>query len=114
MQNSLRNKVTLIGNVGAQPEVVELEKDKKLARFTIATNEYYYNANGEKQQNTQWHNVVAWGKTADLIGNYVDKGQELAIEGKLIHRSYEDKNGANKYITEVQANEVIFLGSKNK
>ena len=110
MQNSLRNKVTLIGNVGAKPEMVAFKENRKLARFSLATNEYYTNDKGEKQQSTQWHNVVAWGKTAQIIEQYVNKGQELAVEGKLTSRSYETKEGEKRYITEVVANEILMLG----
>lgn len=112
MQNSLRNKVTLIGNVGAKPETIEFKEKRKLARFSLATNEYYTNDKGEKQQSTQWHNVVAWGKTADIAEMYIDKGQEIAVEGKLVNRSFEDKDGSKKYVTEVHIHEVVMLGKK--
>lgn len=108
--NTLRNKVQLIGHVGNAPEIVNLDSGKKLAKFSIATNETYKNAKGEKITDTQWHNVVAWGKTAELIENYVPKGKEIGVEGKLTSRSYEDKDGIKKYITEVVCNEVLLLG----
>lgn len=108
--NTLRNKVQLIGHVGNAPEIVNLESGKKLAKFSIATNESYKNAKGEKITDTQWHNVVAWGKTAELIENYVPKGKEIGVEGKLTSRTYEDKDGIKKYITEVVCNEVLLLG----
>ena len=108
--NTLRNKVQLIGHVGNAPEIVNLESGKKLAKFSIATNESYKNAKGEKITDTQWHNVVAWGKTAELIENYVPKGKEIGLEGKLTSRTYEDKDGIKKYITEVVCNEVLLLG----
>ena len=110
--STLRNKVQLIGNLGKDPEIVNFEGDKKLARFTIATNETYKNQKGEKVTDTQWHNVVAWGKTAEIIENYLTKGKEVAIEGKLTSRSYDDKDGNKKYITEVVCNELVMLGSK--
>lgn len=91
--STLRNTVQLIGHVGNDPEIVNLESGKKLAKFSIATNESYKNAKGEKVTDTQWHNIVAWGKTADLVENYVPKGKEVGIEGKLTSRSYEDKDG---------------------
>lgn len=108
--NTLRNKVQLIGNLGNDPEVITLESGKKLAKFAIATNESYKNSNGEKVTDTQWHNIVAWGKTADIIEKYVAKGKEVAIEGKLTSRSYETKEGEKRYITEVVCNELLMLG----
>ena len=110
--NALRNKVQLIGNVGNDPEIKILEGGKKLAKFTIATNEVYYNENKEKITDTQWHNISAWGKTADIIENFVTKGKEIALEGKLTHRSYDDKEGIKRYYTEVIANELLLLGGK--
>ena len=91
--NTLRNKVQLIGNLGNNPEIITLESGKKLAKFSIATNESYKNSLGEKITDTQWHNVVAWNKTAEIIEKYVTKGNEIAIEGKLTSRSYEGKEG---------------------
>ncbi len=108
--STLRNTVQLIGHVGNEPEIVNLESGKKLAKFSVATNESYKNAKGEKITDTQWHNIVAWGKTAELIENYVPKGKEIGIEGKLTSRSYEDKEGVKRYITEVICNEVLLLG----
>ncbi len=109
---ALKNKVQLIGNLGNAPEVKNTEAGKKLARFSIATNEVYHNAKGEKVKETTWHNLVAWGKLADIVEKYLNKGSEIAIEGKLISRSYTDKDGIKKYITEVQVNELLMLGSK--
>ncbi len=108
--NALRNKVQLIGNVGNTPEILTFESGKKMARFSIATNETYKNNKGEKVTDTQWHNVVAWGKTAELIENYVPKGKEIGLEGRLTSRSYDDKEGIKKYVTEVICNEVLLLG----
>ncbi len=107
--NTIKNKVQLIGNLGQEPEIITLESGKKLAKFSIATNDYYYNKQGDKITDTQWHNIVAWGKTADIIENYVNKGQEIAIEGKLTSRSYEDNEGKKRYITEVVCNELLML-----
>jgi len=109
---ALKNKVQLIGNLGNAPEVKTTESGKKLARFSVATNESYRNAKGEKVTETTWHNLVAWGKVADIAEKYLNKGSEVAIEGKLINRSYADKDGNKKYITEVQVNELLMLGSK--
>jgi single-strand DNA-binding protein len=110
--NTLKNKVQLIGNLGNDPEIINLETGKKLAKFSVATNESYKNAQGEKITDTQWHNVVAWGKTVDIIEKYVTKGKEVAIEGKLTSRSYETKTGEKRYITEVVCNELLLLGAK--
>lgn len=111
--NTLKNKVQLIGNLGNTPEIVNLESGKKLAKFSIATNESYKNAQGEKVQDTQWHQLVAWGKTAEIIEKYITKGSEIAIEGKLASRSYDDKEGVKRYTTEVVVSEVLMLGSKS-
>lgn len=108
--NALRNKVQLIGHVGQDPEIKTLEGDRKVANLTIATNEVYKNEKGEKVEETQWHRISAWGKTAEVIEKYVTKGKEIAVEGKLTHRSYEDKNGDKKYYTEVVVNELLLLG----
>lgn len=110
--NALRNKVQLIGNVGNAPEVRNTESGKKLVRFSIATNESYRNAKGEKVTETQWHNIVAWGKVADIAEQYLGKGSEVALEGKLMTRSYTDKEGVKKYFTEIQVHELLLLGSK--
>jgi single-strand DNA-binding protein len=108
--NTLRNKVQLIGNLGNDPEIINLESGKTLAKFSIATNESYTNNKGEKITDTQWHNIVAWGKTAQIIEKYVGKGKEVAIEGKLTNRSYETKTGEKRYITEIVCNELMMLG----
>ena len=107
--NAMKNKVQLIGNVGQDPEVKTFEGGKKVASLTIATNEYYTNEKGEKIEDTQWHRVTAWGKLADLIEKYVTKGKEIVVEGKLVHRSYDDKDGIKRYITEVVINDILLL-----
>lgn len=109
---ALRNRVQLIGNLGNAPEIRKTETGKKLVRFSVATNESYKNSNGEKVTETQWHNLVAWGKLADIAEKFLNKGTEVAIEGKLINRNYTDKEGVKKYITEIQVNELLLLGSK--
>jgi single-strand DNA-binding protein len=106
---ALKNKVQLIGNLGANPEVKNTENGKKLARFSIATSEKYRNAKGESVSETQWHHVVAWGKVADIVEKYLSKGSEVALEGKLVYRNYNDKEGNKKYITEIQVNELLLL-----
>ncbi len=108
--NAIKNKVQLIGNLGQDPEIVTLENGNKLAKFSIATNESYKNKEGEKVTETQWHNVVAWGKTAEIVENYLAKGKEVAVEGKLMHRTYETKEGEKRYVTEVRCNELLMLG----
>ncbi|WP_445733607.1 single-stranded DNA-binding protein [Mariniflexile sp.] len=110
--STLINKVQLIGNVGNEPEITNLESGKKVAKFSIATNESYKNAQGEKVQNTQWHNIVAWGKIAEIVEKYVGKGKEVALEGKLTSRSYETKEGEKRYVTEVVVDEILLLGIK--
>jgi len=109
---ALKNKVQLIGNLGTKPEIKNTENGKKLAQFNVATHESYRNAKGEKVTETQWHRVIAWGKVAEIAEKYLDKGKEVAIEGKLINRSYTDKGGNKRYISEVQVNELLLLGSK--
>ena len=110
--NALRNKVQLIGNIGMAPEIKTLDGGKKLAKMSIATNESYKNAKGELVKETQWHNLIAWGKTADIIEKYLKKGNQIAIEGKLITRNYTDKEGLKRYITEIQVSELLMLGGK--
>ncbi|MDP5198271.1 single-stranded DNA-binding protein [Flavobacterium sp. DG2-3] len=106
----MKNRVQLIGNVGNDPEVKTLENGRKLAHITIATKDYYKNDKGERVEQTEWHRITAWGKTAEIIEKFVVKGKEIGIEGKLTNRSYDDKNGEKRYITEVVANEVLLLG----
>ena len=110
--NTLRNKVQLIGHLGNDPEIITLDSGKKLAKFNMATNETYKNSQGEKITETQWHNLIAWNNIAEITEKYVKKGQEIVIEGKLTSRSYEDKEGIKKYITEIVVNELVLLGSK--
>ncbi|BDB52124.1 single-stranded DNA-binding protein [Flavobacterium ammonificans] len=106
----MKNRVQLIGRVGQDPEVKNLEGGKKVATITIATNDVYYKDNGDKVEQTEWHRVTAWGKTAEIIEKYVTKGKEIGIEGKLTHRTYEDKNGEKRYVTDIVVNEVLLLG----
>jgi len=112
--NALRNKVQLIGNLGGNPEVKTFDKGKKLAKMSIATNESYRNSQGELVKETQWHNLIAWGKTAEIIEKHLKKGSEVAVEGKLINRNYTDKDGIKRYITEIEVNELLMLGNNNK
>lgn len=109
---NLKNSVQLIGRLGKDPEVKTLTSGKSLATFSVATSDSYYNNEGEKVEDTQWHNVVAWGPKADLVSKYLSKGKEVAIEGKLVHRSYETKPGEKRYITEINMNELLMIGAK--
>ncbi|MEO7991412.1 MAG: single-stranded DNA-binding protein [Chryseolinea sp.] len=110
---SLRNNVQLIGRLGKDPEVRTFESGKKMASFSIATSDTYKNQKGEKVQDTQWHNLVIWGKLADIAGQYLKKGSEVAVAGKLVHRNYETAGGEKKYITEINVSEMEMLGSKD-
>ena len=107
------NRVILLGRVGRDPEIRVLEGGKKVANFTIATSETYKDKKGEKQEVTEWHNCVFWGPIVDVIEKHVKKGQQLYIEGKLRTRSYEDKEGVKKYVTEILGNSLQMLGGKS-
>ncbi len=111
---ALRNKVQLIGNLGNAPEVKTLDGGKKVARFSMATNETYRDRAGRKETETTWHNVVAWGKIAELAEKYLTRGKEIAIEGKLVNRTYSDKDGIKRYVTEIVANELLLIGEKER
>lgn len=108
---ALKNKVQLIGYLANAPEVKTMESGKRLVTFTVATSESYRNAKGEKVIETQWHRVVALGRVAEIAIKYLGKGKEVAIEGKLANRTYKDKNGNKKYVTEIYANELLLLGN---
>jgi single-strand DNA-binding protein len=108
---SLRNSVQLIGRLGKDPEVKTFGEKKK-ASFSIATSDTYKNAKGEKVEDTQWHNVVIWGKLAGVAEKYLKKGQEVAVEGKLVHRNYETDKGEKRFYTEVSVNDLVMLGGK--
>ena len=112
MQN-LKNKVHLIGNLGMDPEVKKLENGNSLAKFSLATSDSYKNKDGEKVEETQWHNLVAWGPKAQFVEKYLKKGQQIAVEGKLTHRTYENQEGKKQYYTEVVVNDVQMLRSPN-
>ena len=109
---TLRNNVQLIGNLGKDPEVRTFDSGKKMATFSIATTDTYKNQKGEKVQDTQWHNLVIWGKLADVAGKYLKKGSEVAVSGKLVHRNYETAGGEKKYITEINVSDMVMLSSK--
>jgi single-strand DNA-binding protein len=110
--NALKNRVQLIGNLGADPEIKSFDNDRKMARISIATNEVYTNNKGERVEETQWHTVIAWGKLAEIAEKYLHKGSEVALEGKLVNRSWETKEGEKRYVTEVVAAELVMLGKK--
>jgi single-strand DNA-binding protein len=110
--NAIKNKVQIIGHLGQAPEVKTIGDGKKVANMSVATNENYKNAKGEKVTETQWHNVVAWGKLAEIAEKYLVKGIEVAIEGKLVNRNYTDKQGVKRYVTEIQATELLILTKK--
>jgi single-strand DNA-binding protein len=104
---STNNKVQLTGNLGNDPELKTFENGKKVVHFSMATNEDYTNKAGERTRSVQWHNITAWDKLADKLGTQLAKGTSVSVEGKLNTRSYVDKDGANRYITEVVANDVV-------
>ncbi len=110
--SNLRNSVRLVGFLGNDPEVKTINEKKKVARVSIATNESYKNDKGEKVEETQWHNLVMWDRNAKLAEEYLHKGSEITIEGKLASRSYTDKDGVKRYITEIIVNEVLLMGKK--
>ncbi|WP_317041853.1 single-stranded DNA-binding protein [Tenacibaculum holothuriorum] len=109
----MKNKVQLIGNVAIVPTFKTTKKGKKLARILMFTIEYYTNSNGKKVDETEWHTVVAWGKMADKVESYVKKGEQIGVSGKLKSRSLIDKDGIKRYVTEVEANEIVLLSSRN-
>ncbi|MCL4164820.1 UNVERIFIED_CONTAM: hypothetical protein GTU68_054777 [Idotea baltica] len=109
---NLRNSVQLIGRLGQDPEVRTLTTGKKLTTFSLATSDYYRNSQGEKIEDTQWHNVIAWGKVGEIAAEYLAKGEEVALEGKLTHRSYENNAGEKRYVTEINLNELLMIGGR--
>ncbi len=108
----MKNRVQLIGHVGQAPELNELESGK-IANFSVATNDNFTNAKGEKVSQTEWHRITVWNKTAEFAMQYLQKGTQVALEGKLTHKSYDDKEGNKRFITEIVVNEIVLLGSSN-
>jgi len=108
---TLKNSVNLIGRLGNDPEMKTFGENRRMARFSLATNDYYNDSEGNRVTETQWHNIVAWGKTAEIAEKLLNKGKEAAIQGKLVNRSWEDKEGEKHYITEVVANEILIFGN---
>lgn len=110
--STIKNKVMLIGHVGMDPQLVEFGENKKLVKFSLATNEGYRNNKGEWENETTWHNIVAWGKLAETLSAKLKKGTELALEGKIKSRFFEDKNGTKRYFTEIQMSDFLTLKAK--
>lgn len=110
--STLKNNVKLIGHLGKDPEIRTFESGKKMATFSLATNDSYKNQKGEKVEDTQWHTLVIWGKLADVAGQYLKKGSEIAVDGKLVHRTYETAAGEKRYVTEISVNDMLMLGGK--
>lgn len=108
------NKVILFGNIGNDPLIKTFEGGNKNAKFSLATSSKYKDKDGNDMNNTQWHNIVFWGKLAELCEKYIKKGSPLIVEGEIRYRSYEDKNGETKYITEIIGNALHFVGRKEK
>ncbi|WOC41097.1 single-stranded DNA-binding protein [Polaribacter sp. HL-MS24] len=110
--NTLRNKVQLIGRLGQEPEIVTFQDGNKIAKFSMATDDSYKDKNGEKVERTFWHNIIVKGGLVSVVQNYVKKGQEIAVEGKLTNRSYETKEGEKRYLTEILVHDLLLLGGK--
>ena len=108
--NTLRNKVQLIGRLGQDPEIISFEDGKKMAKFSLATDDSYKDKNGQKVERAYWHNVVVKGGLVKVVEEYITKGKEIAVEGKLTNRSWEDKEGNTRYITEILCSELLMLG----
>jgi len=110
--NTLRNSVKLIGRLGQDPEVKTLDKGNKVATFSLATSDNFTAKDGSKQEQTQWHNIVVWGNLAGICEKYLKKGKEIAIDGRLTYRNWEDKNGTKHTTTEIIASEILMVGDK--
>lgn len=112
--NALRNNVKLIGRLGKDPEVKTLDKGEKLVTFSLATGDSYIGKDGNKKDTTEWHNIVAWGNLAEICEKYLKKGAEVAIDGRIAYRNWEDQSKVKHYITEIVANEILMLGGKKQ
>jgi single-strand DNA-binding protein len=110
---NMRNSVRLVGNVGIAPRITNFDNGKKRASLVMATSERFKNAQGEWVTDTQWHNVIAWGRPAAIIEKFVEKGKELTVEGKLVHRSYTDKEGNTRYTSEVVLSDLLLMGRRS-
>ena len=107
--NALRNKVSLIGRLGKDPETITFESGKSLTRFSMATHQKFKQKNGDWNEDVQWHNVNAWGRVGERMNNILSKGKKVIIEGRLIHQTYENKEGERKNRTVIEANEFMLL-----
>lgn len=107
------NKVILVGNVGKDPEVKHLDSNSSVANFTLATSDHYTNKSGEKVTTTEWHNIVCWSGLATLAENYIRKGSQIYVDGKIRTRSYDAQDGSKRYITEILADTIQLLGKKS-
>jgi single-strand DNA-binding protein len=107
--NALRNRVQLIGNIGHDPEIKTLDSGKKVAKFTLATNENFKSADGTKTEETIWHSIIAWNGLAELSSKFLKKGKQVCIEGRISYRTYTDKNGVTKNVTEIIASDLMLL-----
>lgn len=110
--NNIRNRVQLIGRLGGDPEIRTFENNRKIAKLNLATNEVYKNSQGEQVKTTDWHNVVAWGPLAERAEQYLEKGQEVMVEGKLVYRQYTGKDGVKRYVTEIEASDLVLMGMR--
>jgi single-strand DNA-binding protein len=109
--SSLKNRAILIGRLGRDPETKTIENGKKVTHFTLATDDSFKNAEGQKVSEATWHNITAWNGLADVADRFLKKGREVAVEGRIVYRSYEDKKGVMKYITEIVLDDLVLLGS---
>lgn len=111
--NSLRNRVQLIGHLGQDPEVKQLDSGRTVANMSLATSDNYRDSQGNRVEDTQWHNLVAWGKQAEIAEKFLNKGKEIAVEGRLVHRTFDDNEGKKRYVSEVVINEIVMVGKKS-
>jgi len=109
--NGLRNKVMLVGNLGQDPEIKNLESGKKVVHFTLATKDDYKNSDGQKVKETTWHNITAWNGLAETASKFLKKGQEVLVEGRIVYRTYEDKKGVTKNVTDIVLSDLLLLRS---
>ena len=109
--NALRNKVMLVGNLGQDPEIKTLESGQKVVHFTLATKDDFKNSDGQKVKETTWHNITAWNGLAEIASKYLKKGNEVFVEGRIVYRTYEDKKGATKNVTDIVLNDLLLLRS---
>jgi single-strand DNA-binding protein len=111
--NALRNKVQLIGRLGADPEIRTFDSGRMKATLSLATSDVYKDSDGKKVSNTQWHNLVIWGNIVKVVEQYLKKGSEIAVDGKIHYRTYENGQGEKRFFTEIVVNDFVMLGGKN-